>query len=288
MSAAGILINGKHTFSTFRLKMLRRSIGSAPKDDHTERVPFSSVTYDFDVLYGASSYGERTLKYTFDFIETDRYFAEYRLRRLREWLHWQGRMRLHDDMLPSHYFSVREPDVQVDENHGVYTVTMTFKAAPEMHLNPECDPGYITPTVCPDVNGDGAIDSSDAAMILSAYAKIQAGDATGGFKGVYRLTAEQPSDWTENYNEYFTRSGSGTTDDPYVYIANVSDVWVADTYYKCVLTIAQQLERADANEDGAVDSSDAALVLRFYSCHQSGEWADMTDDEAWAAFRNGG
>ena len=75
----GITVNGKHSYYSFGLRMLKRSIGSPPKDDHTERVPYSSVTYDFDSIFGGSSYGERTLTYKFELMDLRLNFAEDRL-----------------------------------------------------------------------------------------------------------------------------------------------------------------------------------------------------------------
>jgi hypothetical protein len=48
----GITVNGSHSYYNFGLRMLKRSIGSPPKDEHLERVPYSNVTYDFDELFG--------------------------------------------------------------------------------------------------------------------------------------------------------------------------------------------------------------------------------------------
>ena len=138
----GITVNGRHSFHSLGLRMLKRSIGSPPKDDHTDRVPYSNITYDFDSVFGSSSYSERVLNYKFDFTETRLKIAECRLMDILNWLHWTGRKSLCDDMMPSHHFEVREPKVIWSENHGVYTFDVTFSASPEI-LSNTTDEGVI-------------------------------------------------------------------------------------------------------------------------------------------------
>lgn len=173
------MVNGRHSYGSFKLRMLSRSVGSPPKDDHTERVPFSNVTYDFDSIFGKPSYGERTLKYRFEFIDTKLETSEDTLINILDWLHWSGRLNLYDDMLPNYHFKAREPTVDWSENHGVYTFDMTFKADPAIVPNPnkmKYNEGNI---VIPDVNGDGLVDSSDSSLIFSAYSDISVGKDPG-------------------------------------------------------------------------------------------------------------
>ncbi|MDE5583121.1 MAG: hypothetical protein K2J08_05410, partial [Ruminococcus sp.] len=74
----GITINEKHSFYRYGLRLLKRSVGNAPKDEYTERVPFSSVTYDFSGIYGRS-FGERTLAYQLEFICFDKKKSQDRI-----------------------------------------------------------------------------------------------------------------------------------------------------------------------------------------------------------------
>ena len=175
---AGISVNGKHTYHSFGLRMLRRSIGSAPKDDHTARVPYSNVTYDFDSILGRS-YGERPLSYKFEFICFNVRHARDRIIDIINWLHWNDRLDLTDDMFPGYYFEVREPSVEYSESHGIYTFSMSFKASPEMKTLPEVRKYNASTVTVPDINGDGTVDSSDASIIQEAYARIIAGEDTG-------------------------------------------------------------------------------------------------------------
>lgn len=180
----GITVNGKHTFYAFGLRMLKRNIGSAPKDEHLERVPFSNITYNFDELFGKKSYGERKLSYEFEFIERRIEQAEDKVIGLTNWLHWDGSLDLYDDYYPNYHFSVREPDVDCTEKHGLYTLKLVFKAAPAMIPNPNKMKYNAANITIPDVNGDGAVNATDSSMILTAYTNIQSGQPSG-------LTAEQ-------------------------------------------------------------------------------------------------
>ncbi len=165
----GITVNGSHSYYNFGLRMLKRSIGSPPKDEHLERVPYSNITYDFDELFGNSSYGERQLIYQFDLMQRHGRNAEDRLVRIINSLHWKGRKELYDDLLPNYYFEVREPTVTYTEDHGIYKLTITFMASPAML--PKNSKMKYTPSnvVIPDVDENGIVDNRDAAMILSAY-----------------------------------------------------------------------------------------------------------------------
>lgn len=172
MKRKGFTVNGKHTYYAFGLQMLERNVGSAPKDEHTERVPFSNITYNFDALFGKKSYGERKLTYKLEFTERHIERAEDKVISLINWLHWDGSLDLYDDYFPNYHFSVREPDVDCTEKHGVYTLKLTFKAAPAMLPNPNKRKYNAANTIIPDVNSDGRVDPVDASIILAAYAAL--------------------------------------------------------------------------------------------------------------------
>lgn len=171
---AGIKVNGQHSYAQHGLRMLTAEIGSPPKDDHTERVPYSNVTHDFDTILGLSSYGERKLIYTFEFLCMQRHRAQDKIVRIRRWLQWYGRKDLYDPSYPDYHFEVRAPEVTVASSHGVHTVTVTFMANPAMLHN---SVAAYTADTChyPDVNGDGKVTVQDAAMILQAAAAIGVG-----------------------------------------------------------------------------------------------------------------
>lgn len=171
----GITVNGVHSYYRHELRILKRSVSSAPKDDYTERVPFSSVTYDFGSVCGQQSYGERTLTYKFELLCFHKKRAQDKIISILEWLHWTGRKDLYDDLLPDHHYEVREPTVNWEEKHGIYTFSVTFKANP--YIKPNSNKKYTADTVnFPDIDGDGIVIGSDATLVLDAYTKLLAGE----------------------------------------------------------------------------------------------------------------
>lgn len=128
----GILVNGAHSYYTHKLNTVSRKIGAAPRDDMTERVPYSNVTHDFSELFGGHTYGDRKLSYTFEFICFDKHRAQERLKLIFDWLHWSGRKTLCDALLPDYHYESAEPTVSWSESHGIYKITAEFIAAVPM------------------------------------------------------------------------------------------------------------------------------------------------------------
>lgn len=174
----GIKVNGMHTYYKFGLRMLKRSIGPAVRDDHTERVPYSDVVYDFDELF-RRSYSERNLSYTFEFMEYDVDCGADRLVNVLNSMHWEGYSELYDDMMPGYHFEAKEPEITFSENHGKYTFEMNFKAKPAIKFNPEKLKNTLINTILPDIDGDGKVDSTDASKIMEAYSRLSTGKDSG-------------------------------------------------------------------------------------------------------------
>lgn len=166
--------------SLLGFRLLSRQIGEPPKDDHTERVPFSNITHEF----GTPSYGERTLSYKFDLIDRNHRNVQFILTELRKHLSWSDVRDLYDSAYPDYHFEARAPDIKPEEGQlTVLHVTITFKA------NPAMLPNHIPPLLesekrYPDINGDGKITAVDAGLILTAAESIAAGQSSG-------LTPEQ-------------------------------------------------------------------------------------------------
>lgn len=173
-----IRVSGKNSYYDHGLRMLSSEIGSPPRDEHTERVPYSNVTYDFDELFGQPGYGERTLTYVLEFLCSGRAEAQARIVHIRNWLQWTGRKDLYDTDYPDYHFEVRAPSVTISGSHGVYTVTVQFMANPAML--PNTGAAYTADTChYPDVNGNGEVDAADASLILQAVSDLGAGRDTG-------------------------------------------------------------------------------------------------------------
>lgn len=167
----------EHLHTGFRL--LSREIGEPPRDNRTERVPFSNITYDYDALYGTQSFGERTLTYEYDFLCKDSSTARRIIAELKQMLSFQGSRKLLDSTFPQHHFEVRQPTVKtLQKQYSVWIVTIAFPAAPAIIPDgriaiPEADRRY------PDLNGDGHVTAADAGLILTAAEKIAAGEPSG-------------------------------------------------------------------------------------------------------------
>ena len=133
--ARGIKINNKHSYTNYGLRLTSRSIGSAKRQEHIERIPFSNVSYNFDSLFtNGISYDDRKLSYSFEFRETDVSKAETKLDNILAWLSVTTTTQLYDDYLPTKYFEVRQPDVTFSESHSIYKITVTFSASPLMKV----------------------------------------------------------------------------------------------------------------------------------------------------------
>lgn len=181
---SGILIENQHSYYRYGLSLLDRDIGEPPKDDHTDRVPYSNITHDFDEITGKSSYGERVLTYRFEFLCLSPQKAQNQILYIKKWLHWTGRKNLYDTALPDYYFEVREPVLEIRQSHhGVYSIKAVFKASPAMQ--PVTRKAYaVSECRFPDIDGSGTISANDAALVLAAAARIGAGEESG-------LTEEQ-------------------------------------------------------------------------------------------------
>lgn len=182
----GFFVNGMHSYGTLGMRILQRNIGESQKDNYIERVPFSSVVHDFSQIYGESTYGERTISYTLEFICLDKKAAQEKILMFTENMKWSGYKKLYDDLTPDYCYKAREPAVSWSENHGVYTLSVNFPAAHEM-INVSGDTfggvdisdADLSNAVLPDVDGDGEITPADSSAIISAYAKLATGESTG-------------------------------------------------------------------------------------------------------------
>lgn len=76
------------------------------------------------------------------------------------------------------------------------------------------------------------VGTNDATLMLPSDIIAIAGSGT---TYTYEVLSSQPSDWSEVYINYYTRSGSGTDEDPYVYTqlkAGDTHTWASSTYYE--------------------------------------------------------
>ena len=159
----------------------------------------------------------------------------------------------------------------------------------------------------PDINHDGLVDGSDAALIQAIDAeyhgstKIYTNADESEFFTDEELTTRVVPEEGKNYctlNFYREipnyRNPSGP---PYKYymryvgaknasgnvIIKRRPVAGAGTSNEILLSF-DDLVNGDVQRDGNVDSSDAAYILRFYADDQAGIWGEDTIEEKWRKF----
>ena len=96
----------------------------------------------------------------------------------------------------------------------------------------QCDPA-IYQSIKDMLYGTGTTSGTNDATLLLPADIIQL--AGSGTTYTYEVLSTQPDDWSETYINYYTRSGSGTDEDPYVYTqlsAGSAHTWAASTYYE--------------------------------------------------------
>ena len=174
----GITILGKHSWHTFRLRMLERSISDPVREEHREKVAYSNITHNFDTLYGAATYANRTLRYKFELRDPDLKRLERRHNAVVNWLQF-GETELYDDFIDGYHFQVFPPKIET-ENAAfcVKHITVTFEAYPFRISNerkkypPDLDR-------FPDVNLDGRVTADDVSEIMQAVVNQIFGESTG-------------------------------------------------------------------------------------------------------------
>lgn len=185
----GITWHGMHSQLDFGATLIERDTNFPEKERITERVPYSSVTYDFTELYGKASYPERELKYKF-VISDERgiHYLKKRVDKFKKWLYNPiSKSELYEDKETEYHFKAVCTQITENYTHPVKCeITVTFKADPYRmpSVPPERTAIPISDCRYPDIDGDGRVTAADASMILEAAANIGAGHPSG-------LTPEQ-------------------------------------------------------------------------------------------------
>lgn len=130
----GITWMNQHSETDFDATITERILPPPPKDRITERVPYSSVTYDFTALYGSATYGERTLQYKFMLSDyRGMTFLKNRVSQFIQWLYSSiEKSPLYDDTEEGYYYNAVCTDVSAPSYTGgtVAELTVTFMADP--------------------------------------------------------------------------------------------------------------------------------------------------------------
>lgn len=227
----GIRFNKQHSWYTFHAVISSSEKPIPAKRLVEERVPYSNVSYDFSCLTGEQIYEDRILNYVLTFTAPTRKALLRKKDAIVNWLYEPvQRIALYDDEEPGYHYLAKCTGIESPEITGcVCRLAVTFTAYP-LRLPDRSSVIYTTVTApYPDVNLDGTVDSSDAALILQAAADIGAGEETG-------LTAEQldradanrdgtiNSDDAVLVQEFAANVGSGSyTDTPKGWVAFLND-----------------------------------------------------------------
>lgn len=127
----GITKGNKHSYDDFGLRMISRELNPPSKNKIKETVPFLNGSYDFSSLYGENTYGERKIKYVFDFRYTNKLDFISKQTAISEWFNNGFKEPLYDDLIPGYYFLAEcEDSIEFSEGHVECGVTVTFNAYP--------------------------------------------------------------------------------------------------------------------------------------------------------------
>lgn len=156
----GITWHGMHSQLDFGATLIERDTNFPEKERITERVPYSSVTYDFTELYGKASYPERELKYKF-VISDERgiHYLKKRVDKFKKWLYNPiSKSELYEDKETEYHFKAVCTQITENYTHPVKCeITVTFKADPYRmpSVPPERTAIPISDCRYPDIDGDG-------------------------------------------------------------------------------------------------------------------------------------
>lgn len=181
----GIRWNGKHSRVDFGATVKERRIDSPEKVRCQEKVPYSSVKYDFTQIFGKPVYNDRTLQYTFTLTDHDWKWLRKRVRDFIAWLYEpMGKLELYDSTDEDYHFLAELVSAVPSYPKALQAqIKVTFEAYPFRIANSH--PAFkADPALWPDLDGDGMITAEDSAVILEAVVNLGSGEPSG-------LTPEQ-------------------------------------------------------------------------------------------------
>ena len=225
-SPCGIIINDKHSYKNFGLKIVSREIHSPAKKKIKSSVPYMNGDYDFSLIYGDQIYENRKLVYRFDLRYNNK--IEYMNKKIEilEWLTNGIKEKLYDDLISGFYFIVDCSDsVTFDEYHNGVDITVTFTAYPfkisilqEGHdiwdeFNFELD---VTQYVIFDVKGHEIIDLYNVGTVPANPVVVCTADMIIEKDGItYNFKAGENESWSFRLNKgpnKMTVTGTGTVE----------------------------------------------------------------------------
>lgn len=131
----GIRIGGKHSFEDFGLVLHSREIGYPDKKSIRKTVPYMNGYFDYTKLYGAPSWGERVITYTFDVIGFTVEEMEAERKEVVNWLCNVHDEDIFDDSLPDYHFRGSFDSISTSEDGEQATLAFSFVCYPFMIRN---------------------------------------------------------------------------------------------------------------------------------------------------------
>ena len=131
----GIIINGKHSYRDYDLQINARKIDLPPKNSIKKTIPFMNGAYDFTKLYGAVTWGERQISYTFDIVgNTIEEMDAERTRIVNIYCNMHD-VDIYDDTIPDYHFHGSFSSATQNEDAEKTELTIVFLCYPFMISN---------------------------------------------------------------------------------------------------------------------------------------------------------
>ena len=150
----GIDFNNKNSFDDFDLVILNKDLSPPSKIKIKQTVPFMQGAYDFSLINGEQTYGERELIYNFHLEETSKQNLNIKKIQLLDCLmNTNGKLPLFDDTIIGYYFLAECENIKFNETdfHAVLETTFSaypFKIGESDEGNPYWDPiNFLTDTM---------------------------------------------------------------------------------------------------------------------------------------------
>ena len=94
-------------------------------------VPYSNKTFDFSSIYGAKTYEERELEYSFVFFEENTTLRSTKINGIVEWLETGNtKVELYDDFIENYHFMAECSEIDIEETEYRVDISVRFIADP--------------------------------------------------------------------------------------------------------------------------------------------------------------
>lgn len=122
-----LIIGTKKSLDDFGASLAEREIGTPPKKEIKETVPFSNLTYDFSKIDGEIYYEERELKYVFEMIADTPEELEDMKTEFSTWVMNVMDESIFDPYIPNYHFVGTYADIKYSDDDWMIKTTATVK-----------------------------------------------------------------------------------------------------------------------------------------------------------------